>query len=200
MNEEQQASEVGAAAGPAAGAEGSSGPSDANALPAAAETAATTDAELQADIAALNDRLLRLQADFDNFRKRSQRERLELRRQVMEELLADLLPVMDHFEMGLQAAERGGLSNGIRAGLEAVRAQFREVLKRWGVEEIEALGRPFDPHWHEAVAHEPTADVPPETVLRVTRKGYRIGDRLLRAAQVVVAGPAQPAASESDDA
>ncbi len=152
---------------------------------------------LQADIAALNDRLLRLQADFDNFRKRSQRERLELRRQIIEEVLADLLPVMDHFDMGLEAATRGGVSNGVRSGLEAVRAQFVETLKRWGVEEIEALGRPFDPHQHEAVAHEPSPEAAPDTVLRVLRKGYRMGDRLLRAAQVVVAaGAPEPSASK----
>lgn len=170
----------------------------ADSAPGASAAASSAETEtLQADIAALNDRLLRLQADFDNFRKRSQRERLELRRQVIEEVLADLLPVIDHFEMGLEAAARGGISNGVRAGFEAVRGQFVEALKRWGVEEIEALGRPFDPHQHEAVAHEPSADARPDTVVRVLKKGYRIGERLLRAAQVVVAaGTSEPSMPE----
>ncbi len=166
----------------------------------AAPPASTNGSEaetLQADIAALNDRLLRLQADFDNFRKRSQRERLELRRQIIEELLTELLPVMDHFEMGLDAAAKTGISNSVQSGFEAVRAQFIEVLKRWGVEEVEALGRPFDPHQHEAIAHEPSAEALPDTVLRVVRKGYRIGERLLRAAQVVVAGPTETTPPEA---
>lgn len=162
---------------------------------------ATETETLQADIAALNDRLLRLQADFENFRKRSQRERLDLRRQILEEVLSDLLPVMDHLEMGLEAATRAGISNSVRVGFEAVHAQFTEALKRWGVEEIDAIARPFDPHQHEAVAHEVAKNVAPDTVVRVLRKGYRIGDRLLRAAQVIVAAeePVGQGHSETGD-
>ncbi len=148
-------------------------------------------AQLQADIAALKDRLLRLQADFDNFRKRTQKDRaLDIQRGA-ELVLVDLLPVLDHFEMGLAAAREHNTPPGVLEGFELVLSQFQNVLARHGVEPIPTVGQAFDPHCHEAVAHEPSAEVPAEVIIREVRRGYRAGERLLRPAQVVVSsGPA----------
>lgn len=165
------------------------------------EAAEAPAADLQADIAALNDRLLRLQADFDNFRKRTHRERIDMRRQGAEEVIVDLLPVLDHFEMGVAAAAAQGAPESLRAGFEMVLGQFQAVLAKHGVSAIESVGQPFDPHCHEAVAHEPSADEKPDVVLRETRRGYRMGNRLLRPAQVIVASapPAGEAAAEASN-
>ncbi len=190
MTDELQASET---AGPESPA-GCSPPRQAEVVadvgePEPGDASAPT-ADLQADIAALNDRMLRLQADFDNFRKRTQRERAELQQRGAERVLADLLPVLDHFEMGLAAARSHDAPEAVLGGLDMVLAQFRDVLARHGVEAVEAEGRPFDPHCHEAVGHEPSSAVPADTVLRETRRGYRVGGRLLRAAEVIVSsGP-----------
>lgn len=169
--------------------------------PAAEEPAAAATDELQADIAAVNDRLLRLQADFDNFRKRTVRERAEQHTRALEDLMRELLPVVDHFEMGLVTAEKQGIDPSVRQGLALVLDQFRGALGRFGLAAIEASGRPFDPHVHESVALVPSAETPRDTVVEETRRGYTLGGRLLRASQVVVSsGPAADAAAEAPHA
>lgn len=145
------------------------------------------------------DRLLRLAADFDNFKKRAARERQEAIKFANAGLLEKLLPVMDHFEMALAAFAQP--ANGqtasvqsLHAGITMVHQQLRNLLLEAGLEEIDALGKPFDPALHEAVAQETTADAPEGQVVKQLRKGYRLKERLLRPASVVVATPPAKAA------
>lgn len=143
------------------------------------------------------ERLLRLQADFDNYRKRMQREREDLGQRMNEALITDLLPVLDHFHMGLENAERQEADAGLRNGFQLVLEQAQAVLNRYGLEMIDAAGQTFDPHQHEALTHLPSAEHPAGQVLAQTRRGYRLGGKLLRAAQVVVSsGPPENAEAE----
>jgi molecular chaperone GrpE len=124
-------------------------------------------------------------ADFDNFRKRVAREREEAVRYSNQGLLEELLPVLDNFEMGMMAAS-ADTSSMIYIGMDMVRKQFADFLMNQGVEEIPALGLPFDPNLHEAISEE-ASDQAAGTVLRVSRRGFKLKDRLLRPANVVVA-------------
>jgi molecular chaperone GrpE len=142
-----------------------------------------------AQAAELKDRLLRSQADWDNSRKRILREKEDAVRYASEGLLEKLLPVLDNFEMGMEAAKTATDAKAIAQGLEMVLAQFKQVLRDAGVEAIDAVGQPFDPHRHEALGHHESADHPEGQVLTQMRKGYKLKDRLLRAASVFVAKP-----------
>ena len=149
------------------------------------------------DVAMLKDRLLRLQADFDNFRKRTQRERADTSARANEDLMLALLPVLDHFEIGLKAAAEHGVDPASLDGFRIVRDQLHAALARFGLEPIEAAGKPFDPHQHESVSTMYSDRVPRDEVAEELRRGYRLGSRLLRATQVVVsAGPAEATAGE----
>jgi len=160
-----------------------------DALPEAAEVQAEA-AEVSAEIEALKDRLLRLQADFDNYRKRVTRDWADMCARANEALVLELLPVLDHFEMGLKSAGEHGAPETVMKGFTLVYRQLMDVLARAGVSPIEAEGGPFNAHEHEALAHVPSDTVPPEHVVQVIRRGYRLGHRLLRAAQVLVSsGP-----------
>ena len=148
----------------------------------------TPEEKLQQQVAELKDRLLRGQADWENSRKRILREKEEAVRYASEALLERLLPVLDNFEMGMQAAKSATDAKAISQGFEMVLAQFQQVLKEAGIEAIDAVGHPFDPHRHEALGHQ-ESDVHPEGhVIMQTRKGYKLKDRLLRPASVFVAG------------
>lgn len=149
------------------------------------------------DAVALKDRLLRLQADFDNYRKRTQRDQAENNQRAVESLALELLPVIDHFEMGLRNAEEHHAESPVIEGFRLVYDQFRAALAKSGVSGFESVGQPFDPGLHEAISHLPSADHPPDMVVAQTRRGYRMGDRLLRAAQVVVSSGPPPVAGES---
>lgn len=194
--------DISTGAGPAAPSPESPGqPEIAPVEPATDDAGRAAADELQADIAAVNDRLLRLQADFDNFRKRTARERAEIHTRSLEDLMQELLPVLDHFEMGLASAERQGTDPAVIQGLALVLDQFRAALTRFGLTPIEAVGKPFDPNHHESVAMMPSEEHSRDTVVTETRRGYVLGGRLLRAAQVVVsAGPAAPAGEEASHA
>jgi molecular chaperone GrpE len=133
------------------------------------------------------DRLLRTSADFDNFRKRAARERQDAVKYAKESLIEKLLPVLDSLDMALTAAQPAEGSDGLKAGVEMIYSQLRNVLTESGVETIDALNQPFDPNWHEAVSELPTEDVPEGNVVHQLRKGYKLKDRLLRPASVVVA-------------
>lgn len=137
------------------------------------------------------DRLLRVSADFDNFKKRSARERQEAIRFANEGLMEKIIPVLDNMEMALAAAARpeGESSDGLRTGVEMIYNQLKTVLTEAGLEQIDALGQPFDPAWHEAVSQQESADVPEGNVLHQIRKGYKLRERLIRPASVVVAKP-----------
>ena len=146
------------------------------------------------EIAVLKDRLLRLQADFDNFRKRTVRDREDMVRRASEKILKELLPAVDHFDLGLQAAHKHHVKHAVLEGLEGVLKQFQSVLEKSGVTPIESKGQAFDPHVHECVAQIPSEEHPEGVVIEETRKGYRIGTFVLRASQVIVsAGPATAA-------
>ncbi len=135
------------------------------------------------------DRLLRQTADFDNFKKRAARERQEAIKFANESLLEKLVPVMDNFDMALVAASQAqsGSAESLKAGVGMIATQFKAALSESGLEEIEALGQPFDPNWHEAVSQQESPGVPEGQVVQQLRKGYKLRDRLLRPAMVIIA-------------
>ncbi len=141
------------------------------------------------ELQSAREKLARAAADFDNFRKRLQKEKEDAIRYANEALLESLLPVIDNFELGLQAARQSSDVQGILTGMEMVRTQLQRFLADSGLEEVHAEGQPFDPHHHEAVERQSTPDHPEGTVLAQRRKGYKLRDRLIRPAIVVVAAP-----------
>ena len=146
---------------------------------------------LLAECDALSDRYLRLQADFENFRKRVLREKDDLYRRANEDIVLDMLPVLDHLELAMESAESHDVARAFVEGFQLVCEQFLAVLKKSGVDRVADSSGPFDPRCHEAVSHLPSDDVPADHIMARVRKGYVLGDRLLRAAQVVVSsGPA----------
>ena len=149
-----------------------------------AETDHAAEAEKFRDLA------MRTAADFDNFRKRAAREKEDAIRYANSNLLEQLLPVLDNFELGLDAARSAPDAAAILQGLDMVGRQFREFLSSSGVEEIKTDGADFDPNLMEAVGHEANDDIPEGRVLRQARRGYKLRDRLLRPASVFVSkGP-----------
>jgi molecular chaperone GrpE len=135
------------------------------------------------------ERLLRTSADFDNFKKRVVREKQDAIRYANETLIEKLLPVLDNLEMALAAAqpESTESAQSLQAGVAMTAQQLKKVLADAGLEEVDAAGQKFDPNWHEAVSQLESADVPEGHVLQQLRKGYKLRDRLLRPASVVVA-------------
>ncbi len=153
--------------------------------------------EAQEAIAELNERIVRLTADFDNFRKRAQREKDEARQFANQGLLEKLLPVLDNFEMALTAVKDADPS--VRDGVQMILDQLLGVLKESGVEPVDAMGQPFDPNLHEALSQEETTEVEEGTVFQQVQRGYKLNDRLVRPARVVVAkapGAAEEAPNE----
>lgn len=168
-----------------------------------AETIITAEqfAELQAKAAKADetwDRYVRLNADFDNFRKRAARDREDGMRSAQERLLNKLLPVIDNFDMAMAAttSAQNTTVESLKAGVQMIQGQLKGVLTDSGVEEIDAMGKPFDPNLHEALSQLESADAPEGTVLQQLRKGYKMRDRLLRPASVVVAK--KPAAESTE--
>ena len=143
-------------------------------------------AELQAELSKYKDAALRATADLDNYRKRVSRERDESIKYANAAFLERLIPILDNFELGLQAARNAPEAAPIVDGLAMVYKQLQDFLANSGVETIDATGQTFDPNLHEALAQEENHEVPEGKVIRQVRKGYRLRDRLLRAANVVV--------------
>jgi molecular chaperone GrpE len=135
------------------------------------------------------ERLLRTTADFDNFKKRAARERTEAIQFANAALLQKLLTVLDSFEMAMAATQtaKDDKTNSLQAGIVMVQSQLKNILAESGLEEIDATGKPFDPTLHEAVSQQETADVPEGQVVQQIRKGYKLRERLLRPAGVIVA-------------
>jgi molecular chaperone GrpE len=147
-------------------------------------------ASMQADLDRFRDLALRSQADFENYKKRFAREKDEGIKYANTGLLEKLVPIVDNFELGLEAARSQGEKSPIYSGLSLVLKQLNDFLAAHGLQPIEAVGQKFDPNLHEAIAHEPSGEVPEEHVVRQTRRGYRFKDRLLRPSSVVVSsGP-----------
>ena len=160
--------------------------------PAPEEAADTTPADPAAEADKFRDLAMRTAADFDNYRKRAAREKEDAIRYANSSLLENLLPVVDNFELGLDAARSAPDAAAILQGLDMVSRQLRDFLASSGLEEIETEGAEFDPNVMEAVGHEPDDQVAENGVLRQTRRGYKLRDRLLRPASVVVSkGPAK---------
>jgi molecular chaperone GrpE len=146
---------------------------------------------LQADLDRFRDLALRSQADFENYKKRSAREKDEAIKYANSSLLERLVPILDNFELGLSAARSEGETSPVFSGMSMILKQLNDLLTENGAQPIEAEGKKFDPNLHEAIAREPSEKVPEGTVLRQTRRGYRLKDRLLRPSSVVVSsGPA----------
>lgn len=143
-----------------------------------------------AELEKFRDLAMRTAADFDNYRKRATREKEDAIRYANSSLLEDLLPVIDNFELGLEAAKSTPGAEVILQGLGMVARQFREFLSSAGLEEVKAEGAAFDPNVMEGVSHEPDKKVPEGHIIRQTRRGYKLRDRLLRPASVIVSkGP-----------
>lgn len=143
-------------------------------------------ASLQKDLEKFRDLALRSQADLDNYRKRVTREREEAIRFANASLVEQLLPVIDSFELGLEAAGKSREGQGILTGFEMVLRQLQDFLRAQNVEAIVAEGAVFDPNFHDAVGQEESEDVPDGSVIRQIRKGYKLRERLIRPATVVV--------------
>ncbi|MFH0908197.1 MAG: nucleotide exchange factor GrpE [bacterium] len=141
----------------------------------------------------LKDRLLRLHADFDNFRKRTQRDRIDLSARANEDLISELLSVIDHFEIGLSTSVEHKTEQAVHDGFKMVYEQLLGTLKKFGLAPLDAQSATFDPHLQEAVSHIPSDEYAPDEIIAQTRRGYKLGDRLLRPVQVVVSsGPGAP--------
>ncbi len=149
-----------------------------------------------AEARALQEQLLRLRADFENLKKRVAREREDYFRHATSSLVARLLPVLDNLERALASAEGGEMGRAFLDGLRLIHRQLLEELRREGLRAVEAVGRPFDPHQHEAVEAETAGDAPPNTVVAELLRGYWLGDRLLRPAAVRVRVAPEPARPE----
>jgi molecular chaperone GrpE len=134
----------------------------------------------------LYDRLLRKTAEFDNFRKRVDRDRKDMIEWAAADVLNDVLAIADDFDRAL-AAEAPPEAQQFKAGLELIQRQLADLLKKRGVTTLDALGADFDPHFHQAVAHEEVAGARDGEVVAVLAKGYKLGERLLRPAIVKVA-------------
>lgn len=145
---------------------------------------------LTAEVEKWRDLALRTAAELDNFRKRTTRDMQDARAYANADLLRGLLPILDTFEMGLDAARAESEQSVVFQGLKMVQGMFSNFLREVGVEEVPAEGLTFDPNLHEALSTEASATVPDHTVIRVQRRGYKLKDRLLRPANVVVSSGA----------
>ena len=148
------------------------------------------DDNLQADLDRFRDLALRSQADFENYKKRAAREKDEAIKYANSTLLEKLIPIVDNFELGLEAARAEGENSPVFSGMSMVLKQLMDFLTENGLQPIDATGQKFDPNLHEAIAHEPSEEFPEGVVVRQTRRGYRMKDRLLRPSSVAVSsGP-----------
>jgi molecular chaperone GrpE len=172
---------------PARDAEPPQQPAAANAAEEASRLGEDTE-KLAEQCAELNDRLLRLRADYDNFRRRAERERADLFEYATMEAVRGLLPVLDDFERALNVAPKEeGPVRDYATGMQLIYQRFLDALKKLGLELVDATGQPFDPNLHHAVQKEVRDDVEDHTVLEQYQRGYNFKGKLLRAAMVKVA-------------
>lgn len=147
-------------------------------------------ADAREALATQRDAVLRHQADTENLRKRLLREQEKAQRYALERIVADLLPVRDSLERGLEVSEEAATVESLRDGKALTLKMLGKVLADHGLEVIDPAGQPFDPEWHEAMSMQPSEEHPQNTVIQVLQKGYRLHDRLLRPAMVVVSSGA----------
>lgn len=153
--------------------------------------------QLELELAEARDQSVRVLADYENFRRRTERSRVEERRYAAEPVLRECLEVVDNLDRALSAE---GESQDLKQGVEMIYKQLRDILQRAGVEPIQATGERFDPSVHEAVARVESDDVTTATVVEEYQRGFKLHDRLLRAAMVVVAVPNDDSNSQAEDA
>jgi molecular chaperone GrpE len=142
--------------------------------------------DLQAEVEKYRDAALRAAADLENFRKRMIREKEEAIRFANAGILEKILPILDNFELGLEAARNDAAAKGIVDGFSMVHRQLGDFLVSSGLQPIDSVGQPFDPKLHEALGHESDASQADGIVLRQMRRGYRLSDRLIRPSSVIV--------------
>ena len=146
--------------------------------------------QLRADLEGARDRVLRSQAELENYRKRAAREIEDHRRYANLPLIRDLLPVLDNLERSIAAAETAPDVAGFLAGVKLVAKQFEDTLVRYHCVRIPALHQPFDPNLHHAILQQPSTEFPPHTVLTVTQSGFQLHERVVRPSQVIVSAAA----------
>lgn len=142
--------------------------------------------KLQSDLDRFRDLAMRSQADFDNFRKRASREKDDAIKYANASFLERLIPIFDNLELGLGAAKKDAKDSPILMGLEMVAKQLSDFLTESGATPIDATGQKFDPNLHEAIGQEESADIPEGNVVRQMRRGFKLKERLLRPANVIV--------------
>lgn len=157
-------------------------------------------AQAEAEAAAMRDKYLRLQAEWDNFRKRSAEEAADQRIRAAEKLMGDIMPVLDDFERAIGHAEQNG-EQGLLDGVKAIGSKLNQVLAKHGLEALDPAGEAFDALEHQAVATVPDESVPDETVAQVYQKGYRLGKKVLRPAMVTITtgGPKREAEASAEE-
>ena len=156
---------------------------------------------IKQEVTDLRDKYARLQAEWDNYRKRTAAERKQERIRASENLVTDLLPVLDDLERAIKHAKDSGEGGSLTEGVEAVQTKFLQILGKHKVEQIEADGQPFDAMVHQAVGTQEDDSVPEETVVQVYQQGYKMGDKVLRPSMVVTStgGPQrEPESSEEE--
>ena len=153
---------------------------------------------VEAERDALKDQLLRVRADFDNFRKRTARDLEQLRKTAAQTLIGDLLPILDNLERALGHIE--DKSQGLAQGMEMVKKQFIDMLNANGVDAIPALGEGFDPNVHEALSHQPSEEYAADVVAVEFQRGYTMGGQVLRPAKVVVSSGPCESGAETENA
>lgn len=148
-------------------------------------------AKLSEEKKLIYEQLMRRQAEFENFRKRVDRERSDVHLQARSNVVVEMLPVLDNLERALESAPKGeageALCENILTGVKLIHRQFLDILIGLGLSPVKALGEPFDPHVHEAVTTEANNDLPENTIVAELQKGYKLGEKLLRPAMVKVA-------------
>ena len=152
---------------------------------AAAEAAEATESE-EKEEEDFKDQYLRLRADFENFRKRTRKEKEDWTQRCLENICTDLLTILDHYDLGLENAKGQEISEDTLQGFELIRGQLGTTLGKYGLEDVEAESGTFDPNIHEAITHLPSTEIPEGEIVAMTRKGYKLGTKLLRPTQVVV--------------
>ncbi len=152
----------------------------------AEETSAPDLKKIQAELDKAKNDYLYLLAEFDNYRKNAIKERSELVKYGSEKFIREMLGIIDDFERALEAPADAD-PGSFRQGVEMIAKSLRQLLQKFGVEEVKAEGVPFDPNVHDALGSEPRADVPAGQIIRVLKKAYKMHDKLLRPAQVIVA-------------
>jgi len=142
------------------------------------------------------DKQLRSMAELENFRKRKEKERLEHIKYANESLIAEIIPIMNNFDLAFTAAEKNPATHNFAVGVEMILNQMKELLQSYGVSEINPLGQPFNPHLHEAIEHQETQETCDDVVVEVVKKGYMLHERVIQPAVVKTAGKAAEPAPE----